>query len=295
MLAIFLALYFGMIKKQRTMYIGWKYRIAFIIWEVLMITITYMPVMNGVSGRQQIKYMEYEIGVIMLSMGLVVPFLFTTIISRRYAVEKTLIQEDYISAELDYINQYKKNQTETRAFRHDIINNLSVLSTMHSEKKYDAIEEYLSSLLENISAMSLPYKTGDEMLNCIVGMKSAKMEEEGIKLSVDGTIDGGLGMKPVDVCSTFANALDNAIEACELIKNDMEKWISLSLNKTNESIFIKLSNTMTTEDNVSNKENSLHGYGIQNMKATISRYGGIGKVETDDNIFTLSIRIPVIR
>ena len=295
MLAIFLALYFGMIKKQRTMYIGWKYRIAFIIWEVLMITITYMPVMNGVSGRQQIKYMEYEIGVIMLSMGLVVPFLFTTIISRRYAVEKTLIQEDYISAELDYINQYKKNQTETRAFRHDIINNLSVLSTMHSEKKYDAIEEYLSSLLENISAMSLPYKTGDEMLNCIVGMKSAKMEEEGIKLSVDGTIDGGLGMKPVDVCSIFANALDNAIEACQLITDDMEKWISLSLNKTNESIFIKLSNTMTTEDNVSNKENSLHGYGIQNMKATISRYGGIGKVETDDNIFTLSIRIPIIR
>ena len=292
MLIIFSALYFGMIKKQRTIYVGWYNRIFFILWEVLMICIMWVPVWVGVTEKMQVKYMGYELGIIMLVMGIIFPFLIITIISRRYALEKTLIQEDYISAELDYINQYKKNQTETRAFRHDIINNLSLLSAMHDEKKYDEIEDYLGSLLGSISSMSPKYITGDEMLNCIVGMKSAKMEEEGIDFSVDGFIEGGFGMKPVDVCGVFANALDNAIEACEKIPEEKERWIRLSIKETGDTFQVILQNTMGEDRVVSKKDKGLHGYGIQNMKATIRRYEGTGKVDKTDGIFTLSINIP---
>ena len=80
---------------------------------------------------------------------------------------------------------------------------------------YDKAKEYLNTLLGDVRAMSPKYNTGDEMLDCIVGMKSAKMEEQGIDFTLEGVIDGGLGMKPMDICSIFANAFDNAIEACE--------------------------------------------------------------------------------
>ncbi len=292
MFSIFLLLYFGMIKSQRTMYIGWRNRIFFIFWEVLMIIIMYVPVMGGVSGLEQVRYMQYELGIIMVLMGFAVPFLMITMISRRYALEKTLIQEAYISAELDYINQYKQNQMETRAFRHDIINNLSLLSAMHDDKKYEEIEEYLSTLFSSISAMSPRYVTGDEMLNCIIGMKSSKMDEERIDFSTEGVIAGGLGMKPIDVCSIFANALDNAIEACEKIEEEKNRWIKLSLEKTSEFFMIRLRNAMTSGGGASNKDRNLHGYGIQNMKTTISKYNGTGTVDVKDNVYTLSIKIP---
>ena len=300
------AMYFGMIKKQRAMYISIKYRLIFVAWEALMIGIHMMPFKEGLTDAGHAQYIRYELGIINPLFGLVIPFIIVAVISRRYAVEKTLVQENYIYAELDYLNHYKKKQEETRMFRYDIINNLAMLSSMYDDKKYDEAGEYLGSLLGEVSAMSPKYVTGDEMLDCIVGMKSTKMEESGIHFSVDGIVDGGLGMKPVDVCSVFANAMDNAIEACEKIPPDSDRWISLSMKKTDKFFSVKLCNTMPEDEEKSmialklfedervttKKDKSLHGYGTQKMKATISKYDGIEKVETENGVFKLSILIP---
>ena len=213
---------------------------------------------------------------------------------------------EYISAELDYINQYKKNQTEIRAFRHDIINNLSMLSALHEEKNYEGAKDYIDTLLGNVKSMSPKYITGDEMLDCIVGMKAAKMDEEGINFTLEGVIDCGLGMKAVDICSIFANALDNAIEACEKVSKDLERWIKLSVKRTDKFFLIKLENTMNEEEKTqplsrlfdegeritTKKDKAHHGFGVQNMKETVLKYEGIDKVEIEDGVFILSIVIP---
>lgn len=306
MVSIFLILYFGMYKAQRIIYVGWKNRMIFIVWELLMICIMCIPIMFGTTGDNQVRYMSYELAIIMPIVCIAVPALLVAIISRRYVLEKTMIQEDYISAELDYINQYKKNQQETRAFRHDIINNLAMLSAIHDGNNYDEAQEYLDNLLGNVRAMSPRYNTGDEMLDCIVGMKSTKMDEEGIDFTLDGVIDGGLGMKPVDICSIFANAFDNAIEACEKLTDKDDRWIKLEIKRTENFFSIMLSNSMSEnvkasiadklfrdgERITSKKDRSLHGYGTQNMKASISKYDGIEKVEADGGVFKLSIMIP---
>ncbi len=306
MVSVFLVLYFGMYKVQRTIYVGWWNRVFFIAWEVLMICIMLVPIMFGITGIQQVRYMRYELAIILPVVGIAVPFLLVAAISRQYVLEKTIIQEDYISAELDYINQYKKNQQETRAFRHDIINNLSMLSAIHDGKNYDEAQEYLNTLLGNVRAMSPKYNTGDEMLDCIVGMKSSKMDEEGIDFTLDGVIDGGLGMRPVDICSIFANALDNAIEACEMLPDKSDRWIRLAIKRTDNFFSILLSNSMSEDGKfkiadilfkygeriTSKKDRSLHGYGTQNMKTTILKYDGIEKVEAGGGIFKLSIMIP---
>ena len=144
------------------------------------------------------------------------------------------------------------------------------------------------------------------MLDCIVGMKSLKMESEGISFSVDGMIDGGLQMNPVDICSLFANALDNAIEACEKLTATHERRITLSIKKTENYYSVKLSNTMPLYEAslipnklfkdgeliTTKKDKTLHGFGTQNIKATIAKYGGMEKIEVAGGIFTLSIMIP---
>jgi hypothetical protein len=47
-----------------------------------------------------------------------------------------------------------------------------------------------------------------------------------------------------------------------------------------------------TERVTTKKDRSLHGFGTQNMKATISKYDGIEKVSAKDGVFTLTILIP---
>ena len=290
MLSILLVLYFGMVKKQRTVYIGWKYRIIFIIWEIFIVIMPMTPISERMNLTEQRQYMGYIIGSIIPIMGIAIPFLIITMVSKHNAIEKTILQEDYISAELEYINQYKRNQNETRAFRHDIINNLSMLLAMLSDNNNEKAEKHLETLIGNVRDISPKYVTGDEMLDCIVGLKASKMEESGIDFSVEGVIDGGLGMKPVDVCSIFANAMDNAIEACDKLSDENDKWIRLEMKRTDKFFSIKLSNTMSENEKIKN----IHGYGTQNMKTAISKYDGIEKTDADGGVYTLSIMIPRI-
>ena len=158
----------------------------------------------------------------------------------------------------------------------------------------DSIEITISTLLMNV--------INDEP----VDLKGIIHHEEGIDFTIDGVADGGLGMKPVDVCSIFANAMDNAIEACEKLPEEKEKRIQLIMKRTERFFSIKLINSMSDDENsgaagklfgeggriTTKKDKNLHGFGTQNMKAAISRYDGMLKAEAEDGIFTLSIMIP---
>ena len=144
------------------------------------------------------------------------------------------------------------------------------------------------------------------MLDCIVGMKISKMEEVGIDFTLDGVLDGGLKMKPVDICTIFANAIDNAIEACERLPEESDRWIKLKIKRTDKFFSISLINSMVEDKKTgvinkifydgerftTKKDKSLHGYGTKNMKAAISRYDGIERVSAEGGVFTLSIILP---
>ena len=303
---LFSTLYFGLYKKQRFIYIAWRYRLVFVFWVLLMAFVP-VPLIDSTTNMSlEVRYMELTFGVALVLLGLVIPFIIAMLVSRGNAIEKTKIQEKYIEAELEYINQYKKKQNETRAFRHDIINNLSLLDAMLKDGKTDDAKEHLDELLGAVKEMSPKYITGDEMLDCIVGMKASSMDEKGIDFEIDGVIDGGLDMKPVDVCNIFANAFDNAIEACEKLPETNNRWVKLLVKKTDNFLDIVLTNSTLFKKNgipadqlfegvgrkTSKKDKNLHGFGIQNMMSSLEKYEGMLKANEEDNVFTLSILIP---
>ena len=220
--------------------------------------------------------------------------------AERNMKERYNYQENYLKAELDYIEQYKENQTETRAFRHDIINNLSMLDMMMNECKTEEASQHLKELLGRISALTPKYVTGDEMLDCIVSMKAERMESLSIPFTTDGVVDGGLGMKPMDICGIFANALDNAIEAAE--QTLPNAFVSMNIKRTEQFFVIRISNSVKEKVNVeklasvssytSKSDTEHHGFGLRNIKDTAAKYDGLVKCESKDTEFTLSVMIP---
>ena len=303
---IFLIMYYAFYRRNIVIYISWGYRIFFLLWALIIGIFPMFPIVQETT-EDMYRMIGYGLGVMIPILILGVPLFIILVVSRRFAVEKTELQENYINSELEYINQYKKNQSETRAFRHDIVNNLSLLSMLMENGKNDEAKEHLNSLLGNIKALSPKYNTGDEMLDCIVTMKASIMEEKGINFSLEGVADGGLNMKPVDICSLFANALDNAIDACDKIPDDSEKKVEMVIKRTDTFFNIRIVNRYLHEkikidermledgERFTSKENkNLHGYGIRNMKQIVLNYNGMIKVETNNDLFILSIMIPRI-
>ena len=301
-LALFLVVYFGFYRPKKFYVIGIPYRIFFTVWAALFVTVPFIPAQMSseyITLEQRYHYLSifYVVGTVIL--GLAVPVIMIISSVDRSLREKNQAQEAYLAAELEYIGQYKKKQVETKAFRHDIKNNLALTQMMLEKGQTDEAKAHIADMLGNVSALSPKYVTGDEMLDLIVFMKADKMKEKNIKFTLDGVVDGGLNIKAMDMCSIFANALDNAIEAASYCE---DPYINFSIKRTDKFFILKITNSakgkvdtgklLSTSGYTSKKDKDHHGFGLMNVRRAVENCNGIIKAESDDSSFTLSVMMP---
>lgn len=301
-LALFLVVYFGFYRPRKFYVISIPFRIFFSVWAALFVIIPFIPAQMSsdvITLEQRYHYLSifYVVGTVIL--GLAVPVIMIISSVDRSLREKNQAQEAYLATELEYIGQYKKQQVETKAFRHDIKNNLALTRMMLEKGQTDEAKAHIADMLGNVSALSPKYVTGDEMLDLIVFMKADKMEEKNIKFTLDGVVDGGLNIKAMDMCSIFANALDNAIEAASACE---DPYINFSIKRTDKFFILKITNSakgkvdtgklLSTSGYTSKKDKDHHGFGLMNVRRAVENCNGIIKAESDDSSFTLSVMMP---
>ena len=296
---ISLFLYLVMYRKKIVHIIKIRDRVLFALWIIVFSIIPSIPIYAGDLISDRYAVLSIMFGILIPVLGCLAPFILIMAAAERALKEKNEYQENYLKAELEYIEQYKRKQTETRAFRHDIINNLSMTSIMLEEGRNEAAKEHINELLGNVRSLSPEYVTGDEMLDIIVSMKADRMKEYNIRFTCDGVADGGLNMKPTDMCSVFANALDNAIEAA-LLSDDPS--VRMEIRRSPKFFVIKITNStrgrvdaskiMDSSGYTSKKDKEHHGFGIRNIEGAAEKYNGIIKAESEYGTFSLSIMIP---
>ena len=296
---LFLTVYFGYYKKKKVYVVRVRDRVLFVVWLVIFYIIPSIP-LAVYELDLRYKVISAIFAFLLPVLGILAPVLIVMNAADKSLKEKNEYQETYLNAELEYIERYKNAQTETRAFRHDIINNLSLTNMMLDEGKVEEASQHLKELLGNVRALSPSIITGDEMLDCIVAMKADKMKELNISFTSDGVVDGGLRMKPMDVCSIFANALDNAIEAARKVEKD--PWVELKIKRTEKFFVINISNAAEGKVDVeklfmsdgytSKKDKEHHGFGLRNIRNAVEDYDGLVKAQSEENTFGLSIMIP---
>ena len=98
-----------------------------------------------------------------------------------------------------------------------------------------------------------------------------------------------LNIAPEDICIIFGNAMDNAIEACEKIPTKHRK-IELTTIYRDGQLFCKVFNSSNSADNnmqttKNDKEN--HGLGLDNIRATLGKYGSEPEISFVNDGFVL--------
>ena len=295
---LILILYLGYYRKHRRYILRVPFRILFVLWVILSSFLISLPMAESqIDANHLLLSISY--GIIIPIVCIVAPVVIVTMASEKFLREQNEYQESYLKAELEYIEQYKRTQTETRAFRHDIINNLSLAKMMLDEGRTEDANAHISGLLGDVRALSPRYVTGDEMLDMIVSLKADKMRDEKIRFTCDGVLDGGLNMKPMDCCSIFANALDNAIEAA---RDSSDPFVDLSIKRTSKFFVIRISNSCREKVDInklfamngytSKSDKEHHGFGLSNIRNTAESYNGMVKAECEDDVFALSVMVP---
>ena len=182
-----------------------------------------------------------------------------------------------------YITEAQVRYEQTKSFRHDIKNHLSVLDGLLKNGKLEEGREYLKKLEAVSEALSFPYQTGNPVVDILLGEKLGLAKEIAAEVSL--VLPKPCGIDDFDLCVLFANALDNAIAACRA--NDGAKAIRISGKQQGDFYMLTFENTC------SDGPLPLAGTGLSNIKAVAGKYHGAMLTEKNGRQFYLSVLLNI--
>ena len=184
-----------------------------------------------------------------------------------------------------YIAEAQARYEQTKAFRHDIKNHFAVLDGLLHSGKIDESSAYLQKLEAVSSSLSCPYQTGNPVVDILLGEKLALARADGVISEVSLTLPQPCGIDDFDLCVIFANALDNAIHACRLVKG--EKSIHISGRRQGDFYLLTFENTCSEEPP------SPPGTGLANIQSAAEKYHGAVLTEKTNRQFSLSVLLNI--
>ncbi len=219
-----------------------------------------------------------------------------------------IVQDDKLKLEYELINERIKTNHKSYENINEIHNKLRYVyhdlkNHMICIKSYETKEEiisYINNLESHINDFEKFKNTGNKTLDIILGEKTYLCKKYNIEFEDNINISKLSFIQDIDICAMFANALDNAIEACLNIDNEIEKRIEVKATYINGFAIIKFINTKVNDIKfiderikTSKDDNKIHGIGLASIKYIASKYDGEIIVNYSDNEFILKIMIPI--
>ncbi len=211
--------------------------------------------------------------------------------------EKIREQEQYeqqLRTQLKHVDDILITQKQIKSFKHDFNNFRIGLAAYIKDKDFRGADNYINELAEKFNHEHNIVETGNTAFDAILSTKIAIAESKGITVNKKIQIPEDICINPVDLCVIFGNALDNAIEACE--RADIEdKEINITIICKDEAVFCKIVNTaskstgMLLDTSKADKQN--HGFGLENITMTLSKYNASPTIERTNTEFVLKFVI----
>ena len=154
-------------------------------------------------------------------------------------------------------------------------------------------------LMEEMKPFEALISTGNEAVDIILSEKLKLCQQESICCVpyVDGSLLAFIS--PLDVCTLFGNALDNAIESCRMIPETENRQISIKTNRKGGYVILVLRNTFGVPPQIRDgkpvsikrdKEN--HGFGLKSIRYVAEKYGGEVNCRVEGQEFVLTMLFP---
>ena len=216
--------------------------------------------------------------------------LYERLAKQKEAIRRQVQRTQALNNQIKYLDEMVVKQQALRRFKHDLSNQFLVLNDYLNRKDVDGAQAYLGSLTQDFETMIPLVDTGNVALDTILTAKKTLAESKGIVFDMKVQVPVALAVAPMDVAAILGNALANAIQACERIREGA-RWIELSLVQQESALLCKIVNSapqgtltlQTTKDDAIN-----HGFGLESIKATLAKYDTMPLIEQADGRFSLS-------
>ena len=251
------------------------------------------------------EYVEYNaarVGEIFLFLGSVAVcvLLFSLIYSfnatQEYSMQAELLVRQN-EQQREYFEQMLKKEQDTRQFRHDLIAELLELKNYAEEREYEKLNNYLSEMLGEISAISKrQYDVGNNFVNTIINYYFLPIRES-CEIKVRGYMQEEQTVSQRDLCIIVSNLVKNATEAVERVQNQ-HREILFKVCQGEKSLNIHLENTLEGEVKMkggipvtTKADKRSHGLGLINVRSIVEKYQGSYSFNIENHRYMVDIFI----
>ena len=218
-------------------------------------------------------------------------FLLSKYISKQLSsYQNELIQTHYAEVE----NMYR----QVRGWRHDYRNHIQVLKSYAKEGDFEAIQNYLDALDQDLSAVDTVIQTGNRMADAILNSKISLAKSRNIPVTADAHVPVELKISEIDLCIIIGNLLDNAIEASLELPED-QRMIRIYMDIKNTQLYMSFTNLTACEKRKKiggrfpTTKGFDHGFGLIRIDNIVERYHGYLNRNSESGAFTTEILLPI--
>lgn len=234
----------------------------------------------------------------LVSMSVVIAILIFVMI---LWVKNRILQEENNTLVMEEQLQHQKYcemvevMEHNRELIHDTKHHFLVIQEYLKNEEYENLQKYVKQISDEFQRTVPKVYTGIKILDFILEQKRVVAQKSGIRYEIDTMLLTGIPTTEQETCALFGNLLDNAIEACCLVKTE-EKLIKIQIQQINQLLSIELLNTFEIPCirkqgvfETIKEERSVHGYGIKSMRRIVDKYQGLITYEEKEKIFTTKI------
>ncbi len=200
-----------------------------------------------------------------------------------------------VKSEMAMYRSVSENLDRQKKRTHEYKNQLSAISALAAEGKYEELQEYLQKVGNTVLPGREVIDAGHVIVNAILNTKYREATEAGMVFALQVNNLAGLHMEEEDIVVLLSNLLGNAFEACG--EGDV---IRLKFVLEEGQVILSVQNSMKNGPVVENghllstktADKEEHGFGIRNVIETVEKYHGKYVIDHDRDHFRFSILIP---
>lgn len=182
----------------------------------------------------------------------------------------------------------------TNAVRHELRHHMTALMGMLQEEEIQRACGYISSVMHDLEALPVFRYSRNVLVNVVAGVYLDKAQKQGIAVEYNFMLPEKLGIADEDISMFLTNMLENALQACERMRPDQNRYIRIRMQVNGNFLYIECENSMdgereeirrTTE--IDSPERKLHGFGLKTMGMIAEKYGSILKIQKEPSAFSV--------
>lgn len=198
-----------------------------------------------------------------------------------------------------YYKELEQNQQTVQRLRHDMKNHLNIIGTFLRDHQLEQADSYLQELNQEFTASTKIY-CRNSIINAVLNSKEQLAKDAEISYQFLIDLEETPAIENIDLCSLFANTLDNAIEACRSIPDITRRNMTVRARCRSHFFSYQIENTkiheIHTEHGViqtSKPDPENHGIGLQNIKNIVAKYNGDLNISHSADSFIVTVLIPL--